>query len=235
MNANLMLSSMTKLCNGMTKSFVDRYLGCSAPRSADTDGISIMTRNKPADSRADSQLSAALDYRDETRARSMTVGHIIHAIVAEMLRHGRGLDKELLAECVREATSQFAPIERRAHKMRIAGCVFGYFRRLLPPEQWLFIGAEINLGNGRIDLLWTNSSDQIMIDELKTGHSPFLGAGRAEDQISRYVADGVSQWGKKFIGVRVLVPLNPQSSIFAFPDATVARLSDTPHAIEVAP
>lgn len=199
-------------------------------------------------SQRDAQCAAPLNWRftlnshhtpppsfdsDESLARSMTIGQISHVVIGTMLRNGRSLDLNLLDTTVNEATHHFAPIERRAHRMRVSGAVVAYFRHCLPPPLWLFFGAELHLGRGRVDLLWTDFRDRVLLDELKTGHAPLLNSQENREQIDKYVTGGSERWGSRLVGVRVLAPLSPHRSIFVAPGSDPVPLIDTEHVAAV--
>lgn len=165
---------------------------------------------------------------DETMARSMTVGALTHRAIASIAAVTLEPSHELITTEANAGLTEFRPIEKRAHRQNIAGAISAYFWHMLPPPHWLFMGSELHLGLGRIDLLWLHSDGWWLVDEVKVGHGTELGTRKTVEQVERYSAAGLDMWGDDFAGVRILTTGDPSLSIFAGPDQPWMALSSTP-------
>lgn len=166
--------------------------------------------------------------QEETMARSMTVGTLTHQAIARIAAMTLQPSQDLITKEANAELTAFRPIEMRAHRQNIAGAVSAYFWHLLPPPHWLFMGSEVHLGLGRIDLLWLHSDGWWLVDEVKVGHGTGLGTRETTEQVDKYSAAGTDMWGNDFAGVRVLTTGDPSRSIFAAPDQPWMALSSTP-------
>lgn len=164
---------------------------------------------------------------DETFARAPQVGTLIHEtiglIATETLTPTPSRIMALADACV----DQFPRIEGRAHRQNIAAGASAYFSHLLPPALWMFHGTEIHLGHGRLDLVWSNFRDEILIDEAKTGHSRSLRLQSTREQVEAYRACAVGTWGPAFVGVRLLSTSDPYASLFIAANGTEVPLFAT--------
>lgn len=167
-------------------------------------------------------------FQDHTKARSPQVGMLIHeaigTIASQTLAPSSGQHMAMADQCV----SRFPKIEGRAHRQNIAAATSAYFTWLLPPATWLFHGAEVHLGHGRLDLLWVDFNDRILIDEVKSGHSRNLHLSRTQAQVDGYRACAVATWGTRFVGIRLLCTADPRASLLITPDGTPEPLFSTP-------
>jgi hypothetical protein len=154
----------------------------------------------------------SIEY-DESKSRAPQVGALIHAaiglIASETLSPTPARIMSVAGDCV----DRFPRIEGRAHRQNVAAGTAAYFARLLPPPAWLFHGTEVHLGHGRLDLLWTDARDRILIDEVKTGYSRSLHLQRTRDQVEGYRACASDTWGDRFAGVRLLSTGDPFESL----------------------
>lgn len=150
---------------------------------------------------------------DETIARAPRVGALIHETIGVIAAETLAPTPARILAAANSCIDQFPRIEGRAHRQNIAAGVASYFSRLLPPPSWLFHGTEIHLGHGRLDLVWTDYDDRVLVDEVKTGHSRALHLQSTRDQVEAYRACGVDTWGDRFVGVRLVSTSAPFASL----------------------
>lgn len=165
-------------------------------------------------------------FEDEGLARTDMVGRIIHNTIAYFA--GRGQMTPSAAELISAATDALAGMglnEARAHQQNIAGAVAVYFRKLLPPPGWVFRGAEMHLGDGRVDLAWTGPGGQILLDEIKTGHPRQLETSRTREQVHDYLVSARAIWPDVLRGLRLLSTAEPSRSVFIDADGLIRPLS----------
>lgn len=166
--------------------------------------------------------------QDETMARSMTVGTLTHSAIARVAAVTLEPTQDLISKEANRGLAGFRPIEKRAHRQNIAGAISAYFWHLLPPANWLFMGSELHLGLGRIDLLWHHSDGWWLVDELKVGHGTELRNNETVAQVQKYSTSGIAMWGADFAGVRILATGDPSRSVFVGPGQQWMALSYTP-------
>lgn len=135
----------------------------------------------------------------------------------------------------REIFTQF-PVEYRPREslfqaVTAAGVYLNRFRPVVP---WTFLGSEIKSGRCRFDLVF-ECERGVLIDEMK------LGVGRAGEvavrsQVDRYLVEGTSKWGSRFIGVRLCAVHEPASCRLFTPASRHSRLltgTDLAHSLEI--
>ncbi|MGZ6771748.1 MAG: PD-(D/E)XK nuclease family protein, partial [Mycobacteriaceae bacterium] len=166
-------------------------------------------------------------YTDETKARPELVGSLTHQVIAHLAARTLSPDVETIRRSVREAFPHLGENEGRAHKQNIAGRVRTYFTQLLPPTDFSYVGSELHLGQGRVDLLWRNGSGTLLIDEVKTGLGFLLDCTPNRQQAQRYLADGLAAHGPALAGVRLLSTDMPAKSLFFAPGKQPGRLFTT--------
>ena len=88
-------------------------------------------------------------YPDEELARPAEVGRHTHQVIALLAQRHTNVSLEDIHESVTAALRAYRPIEARAHRQNLTSGVFCFFRFLLPPAEWRFVGAEVSLGPGR--------------------------------------------------------------------------------------
>lgn len=164
---------------------------------------------------------------DETMARAPQVGALIHEAIGLLAAESMNPSPARILRVADACVDRFPQIEGRAHRQNIAAGAAAYFAHLLPPASWLFHGTELHLGHGRLDLVWTNARDEILIDEAKTGHSRTLHLQRTRDQVETYRACAVDTWGSAFLGVRLLSTSDPYASVFIAADGSELPLFAT--------
>jgi hypothetical protein len=166
-------------------------------------------------------------YDDEELARSSQIGVAVHAAIGSLAAVTRCPTTTQLQAAANRALGDFAPIEARAHKQNVASLVGSYFWHLLPPAEFLFAGTELDLGAGRVDLLWRDSDDRLLIDEIKAGSPRELSLARTTAQVTRYLDCATRLWPDQCIGVRLLSLADPHRSVLVRPNGSQAPLPRT--------
>lgn len=164
---------------------------------------------------------------DETLSRSSRVGILAHRGIAQLLSAGTLPDPREILDLAKLLVAEFPEIESRAHAQLVAGAISSYFSNHLPPSNWMFAGHELQLGNGRIDLLWTTFGDLKLLDEVKTGASRKLFLSKTGDQLDRYREAAVAAWGPDFVGIRLISTIDPRKSRLIRPDGSSSPLTST--------
>lgn len=83
----------------------------------------------------------------------------------------------------------------------------------------MFIGAEVPLGTGRVDLVWeTTGGGPVVIDEVKmAGFADQVDDPDAIAQVTRYCDAAVERFGDRFAGVRLLPLAAPGRALWCPP------------------
>jgi hypothetical protein len=176
---------------------------------------------------ATTEPSPRMFHDDEELARSSQIGVAVHATIGSLAAHTRSPTVAELQKAADRALGSFAPIEARAHKQNVASLAGSYYWHLLPPATWLFAGTELDVGAGRVDLLWRDSDDRLLIDEIKAGSARELGLARTAAQITRYLDCATQRWPDQFIGIRLLSLADPHRSVLVRPDRSRTPLHQT--------
>lgn len=149
----------------------------------------------------------------------VAVGNFVHACCAA---HAdlRNLPSHEVALSVIEwvnAHARHAQVFGNLPKARatIASNANAYLTQYAPGPDANFLGAEIEVEGGRIDLAWFVPDLGIVVDEIKTVRQVHL---RTDNpgiaQCHRYVDAGLAQWGDQFAGVRYLPLSHPADALF---------------------
>ncbi|MGK5111671.1 PD-(D/E)XK nuclease family protein [Geodermatophilus sp. CPCC 205506] len=168
-------------------------------------------------------------HDDEELARSGQVGVLVHATIGTLAARTRCPSPTDLRAAADRALGAFAPIEARAHRQNVAALSGSYFWHLLPPATWIFAGTELDVGVGRVDLVWRDSGDRVLIDEIKTGSPRELGLARTTAQVRRYLDCATQLWPDRFIGIRLLSLTEPHRSVLVRPDGSRVPLHRSPY------
>lgn len=166
--------------------------------------------------------------QDDMAERDREIGRRAHALVAGFCREG--IHPEPTQVWVATAKLfKAAPVSlNHGARQRAACAVSSYFLRFHRPT-WQFVGAELALGAGRIDLVWRAAEAGYVIDELKTGSlCEVVDDPRTIEQVARYNQAATERWGPDFAGVRLLPLTSPGRATFCAPDAVRIALADAP-------
>jgi hypothetical protein len=172
------------------------------------------------------RTAAGMFTTDEELARSNDVGRLIHQAIAELATETSydGFGPATFTAAASRQLGGFRPIEARAHRQNVAAGIAVYFGWLRLPSPWAFVGAELQLGGGRTDLLWRHDDGRLLVDEIKTGNPRRLLLRATREQVERYLALGRQQWGPRFVGVRLLSTADPVTSLFVDADGATSPL-----------
>lgn len=165
------------------------------------------------------------------------VGMVIASLVARKRRTlGYHLGEVLLAAT--NAAFEERPMQRQAKaaRQRVAGLAAVYYRNFLPPADWVFLGAELPLRGGRVDLAWELPDRRVIVDELKAvGYSDRLLLPETRVQVERYLAAGAERWGGRFAGMRLIALGAPYHSLYVPNLRDRVALADTAFFFGAAP
>jgi hypothetical protein len=162
---------------------------------------------------------------DETLARTDLIGTLAHEAIATLIPVTRTPTVPQLKRAASAGRQNFGAVEGLAHRQTIAGLVGAYFWQLLPSDEWTLVGAEQQLGPGRVDLLWTDPERRLLIDEIKTGHVRTLTLQNTRTQVDTYIRTANALWGNRFAGLRLLSLQEPWASKFIAPDGATTPLT----------
>lgn len=158
-------------------------------------------------------------------------GRIAHLVIGYLLTLGSDLpvtveqvEQLVHAECRGLGASLNA---QRVRALALtSACKYMHW---LMPTSAEFIGAEVRLTTGRVDLMWLLPDGSIFMDELKT--SRYLDEAAAVTQAARYATAGVDMFGDGFVGVRVISTTQQRRSLLVTPDLAVKPLAGSELAI----
>ena len=147
------------------------------------------------------------------------LGVSVHVLVCDCLRDGvrHPSSVELLSRAGRHAvTIDARPVRRQAAKQALLTTASVYFAWFTPPDDWEFLGAEVQGRGCRFDLVW-RVDGKFVVDEIKSGALAVPGRGGFEPQVARLVRGGEAKYGDAFVGVRVIILAAPRLSYLARP------------------
>ena len=146
--------------------------------------------------------------------RDREIGRRAHALVASFCRAHTAPEPMQVWVAAGRMFAATPMVLNHSSRQRAACAVSSYFFRFHRPT-WSFVGAEVGLGSGRVDLVWKLPSGSYVIDELKTGAlGDAIEDRHTLEQIGRYRAAATKQWGERFAGVRLLALTSPGRSRF---------------------
>lgn len=172
-----------------------------------------MTEPDRSSERRLGQLSSRV-ASERARLRSESVGALVHDAVRVALGGGGRGDP---GEAARMVVSRgVAPVYRLAllHRVTTAtGAYLGALRR--DPASWSIMGAEVLVGEARLDLLFVDPGGRIEADEIKTGLlGPAAELPWVRAQVEAQVGLGRATFGRRFGGVRLVDLARRQATLF---------------------
>ncbi|HUR17002.1 MAG TPA: hypothetical protein VMZ33_06930 [Candidatus Limnocylindrales bacterium] len=102
--------------------------------------------------------------------------------------------------------------------------VLTWLRYQWPPTSWRLVAVEAEISPGGRPDLWWQVGGMFVADEVKTG----LPARSWETQFAQQRANGNSQYGNRFLGLRVFATSDPCRSLWLGRDGVARRLHTTP-------
>lgn len=154
---------------------------------------------------------------------SLVIGDRTHRVVANLLSHGvpdTRTARVMLTLTVTQSVLAEYPVNHprsRAASVEVSTLAATYLHRFLLDPHWRFDDAEAPLGEGRADLIFRHTKEDLwLVDEIKTTR------GRGDEtalrpQIDRYLHGGKERWGDRFVGVRLCALAQPRQSRFYAP------------------
>jgi hypothetical protein len=105
-----------------------------------------------------------------------------------------------------------------------------YLRWLRPsPDTWRLLGEEATVGEGRVDLLWSDRDGRLLADELKMASNRRQVLDRdTRTQLARYTRDLHEATGDRYLGLRVITLSAPRRSLFVYTDEHYGPLDRSP-------
>jgi len=145
------------------------------------------------------------------------VGTTTHELIAELFVSEIDLDDPIaINDHMRKRVLSYSISHTQSRRLRVGTSVAKYFSRFRRSTDWTFLGAEVHVGDVRLDLLWIGKDGQIQADEVKTGIGAVFGKERTlRPQLEAQVAAGVQVFGGKFHGVRAVLLSRPEESFLA--------------------
>lgn len=199
----------------------------------------IAHRHDDADLYAAAGLPCAVYRRTDTPATTQRVsydariGTLVHQVLANVAQPCQSADLVERTHLVDEAVH--AEVRGRdlgggdKARLRVTGLVSQYLDLYLPPADATFLGAEVPVALGRVDLAWSHPDVGLFYDEVKTWrhHTEVLDE-QTLDQVHRYLDAGLNAFGERFAGVRLLTLGNRGAALGIDPDGFIERLRDGP-------
>jgi hypothetical protein len=115
--------------------------------------------------------------------------------------------------------------DRRRGAQLVGSLARAYVRGFRPSPEWELVGSEIELGSGRVDLLWRHRrARRLLIDELKAERGRDVGPDPEDlDQVERYHRDAILAFPRHEVTVRLII-LGPPTRchVFVRPDDFLA-------------
>lgn len=134
------------------------------------------------------------------------VGTRIHELIAQLLTSEVNLDdSERVLSFLFKQERHGTITHRQARRARLISGAANYVFAFRRHEPWAFLGAEVNVGDVRLDLLWINPEGQIEADEIKSGNGAGLQLDRFRTQAESQFAAGREVFGDRFTGVRLVI------------------------------
>ncbi len=164
-------------------------------------------------------------------ARLGAITHAIVGILAPLAVEMTAAERSsMLADLVRARVvgREFGRLD--GPRIRVTGLVSQYLSVFSLAAQAEFVGTEVGVAGGRVDLVWRHPDAGFVVDEVKTSRLvPRRGFdAETEDQVTRYVAAGITKWGSEFVGVRLITLGNRESCLAFLPDGSVVPLDRSP-------
>jgi hypothetical protein len=103
-----------------------------------------------------------------------------------------------------------APVYRQSLRARVGTAVSRYFDRFDRRPHWQPLGAELNVDDVRLDLVWLGPRGRIEADEIKAGPAAIgIHAQATLGQARQQLLAGQRVFGSRFAGVRVVILAHP--------------------------
>ncbi|MBR7744353.1 hypothetical protein KC207_13750 [Phycicoccus sp. BSK3Z-2] len=167
--------------------------------------------------------------RDQ-QTRDSHVAVLVHTVIGRVADTCLGAPVADAVAAVLAATEDVVPPGRGAVKTRmlVAGHASKYVTRFLPSAGATFLGAEVPVVRGRVDLAWSHPDCGVWFDEIKVWrHARTVWDWRTYDQIERYLSAGSAMFGDAFTGVRLVVTGHTYDCVLVDPGGEVIPLAES--------
>lgn len=158
--------------------------------------------------------------------RDRVIGQRVHALIGGYLRAGLvPAPRQIWVAAAKVFAA--APIPQNHAARQRAACATAAYFSIFHPVGWTFLGSEVDLGSGRVDLVWERPDGRVVVDEVK-----MAGAGDQVDdpstvaQVRRYCTAATESFGERFAGVRLLPLAAPGRALWCTPDGGRVRLCE---------
>lgn len=169
------------------------------------------------------------------------VGTLTHRLVAQILQAQHSgllpVGADVPAALIERGAALVAATaglgsHRSRVRLRVVTSAGQYLHRFRPPASVEFLGTEMGVRDGIVDIAWRHPDLGVFFDELKTTRRATgpLPSDTAE-QLRRYCLSGTAHHGELFAGVRYIPLLNPAGSLLVKPSGdgvSMTPLSSTP-------
>lgn len=158
--------------------------------------------------------------------RDRVIGQRVHALIGGYLRAGLvPAPRQIWVAAAKVFTA--APLPQNHAARQRAACATAAYFSIFHPVAWTFLGSEVDLGTGRVDLVWTTPTGDVVIDEVKmAGAADQVDDPATVAQVRRYCAAGIDSFGERFAGVRLLPLAAPGRALWCTPDGQRVRLRE---------
>lgn len=158
------------------------------------------------------------------------IGTIVHSVIGAVAGASQVLGLvergDLVRETIQEHTLGRDLGRGDKTRLRVTGLVCQYLDIYLPPAGTAFVGAELSVTNGRVDLAWKHPHYGTFFDEVKTWrHDKDTLDSDTLAQIERYLDAGLAAHGNRFSGVRLVTLGNRRASLWLRPDGQITPLA----------
>lgn len=173
----------------------------------------------PSEANADQALRRKRTRVGRFQLTPNQTGTTVHQILGEILvSEIDPQDPRAIHEYVLKRVRSFSISHTQSRRHRVSTSVASYFARFRRESGWEFLGAEVNVDDVRLDLLWIHQDGRIQADEVKTGVGAVFAKERTlRNQLESQVRAGREVFGPSFEGVRAVLLARPGESFLATP------------------
>lgn len=170
--------------------------------------------------------------RHDSNAWDARIGVLTHKVIGQVAPMAQAttstdypaLVRGVVAEVVKDRS--LGRLDRA--RTRVTGLTIQYLREFLPPAGTTFLGSELTVGRGRVDLAWQHPTAGVWFDELKTWRHTQVGFDDATwAQVTRYLDAGTTTYGIAFTGLRLLTLGNLRACVAISRQGLVEDLTDS--------
>lgn len=170
--------------------------------------------------------------RHDGNAWDIRIGMLTHKVIGRVAPAAQWLSPSEYPALVREAVGALVTDRTLGRldraRTRVTGLTTQYLREFLPPSTATFLGTELAVVRGRIDLAWQHPTAGVWFDELKTWRHTHVGFDDATwQQVTRYLDAGTTTFGDEFAGLRLLTLGNLRACVAVTRQGLVEDLTDS--------